>query len=153
MRQHTAANSTFRGSTMLPVATCRNPLLHFSHALYRHITQDHKLPLILLLNKCDLLPAAAAAAWQHWLQQQLPGVTVIPVSAAKEQAAATARAVLLAVLQQQVMCEGQVVPVQELVGLSLGEQVVAKLPIPRSADLHPACAWRLCAFAGVRRGL
>lgn len=107
-----------RGVVCVP--SCRNPLLHFSHALYRHITQDHKLPLVLLLNKCDLLPAAAAAAWQQWLQQQLPGVTVIPVSAAKEQAAATARAVLSAVLQQDVMQGGRRVPVQELVGLSLG---------------------------------
>jgi ribosome biogenesis GTPase A len=72
---------------------CRNPLLHFSHALYRHITQHHKLPLVLLLNKCDLVPAAAAAAWQAWLQQQLPGVTVVPVSAAAGQAEEAARQV------------------------------------------------------------
>jgi hypothetical protein len=76
---------------------------------------------VLLLNKCDLLPAAAAAAWQQWLQQQLPGVTVIPVSAAKEQAAATAQAVLAAVLQQRVLRGGQRVQVQELLGLSLGK--------------------------------
>jgi ribosome biogenesis GTPase A len=99
---------------------CRNPLLHFSYALYRHITQDHKLPLVLLLNKCDLLPAAAATAWQQYLQQQLPGVTVIPVSASTEQAAATARQVLSAVLQHQVEKDGCRVAVQELVGLSVG---------------------------------
>jgi ribosome biogenesis GTPase A len=100
---------------------CRNPLLHFSPALYRHITQDHQLPLILLLNKCDLVPAAAVAAWQQWLQQQLQGVTVIPVSADKEQAAAAARQVLAAVLQQQVVRDGQRVATQQLVGLSLGQ--------------------------------
>lgn len=99
---------------------CRNPLLHFSYALYRNITQDHKLPLVLLLNKCDLLPAAAATAWQQYLQQQLPGVTVIPVSASTEQAAATARQVLCAVLQQQVEKDACRVTVQELVGLSVG---------------------------------
>lgn len=82
---------------------------------------------MLLLNKCDLLPAAAAAAWQQWLQQQLPGVSVIPVSAAKEQAAATAQAVLAAVLQQQVLRGGQRVQVQELLGLSLGEHTLSVL--------------------------
>lgn len=99
----------------------RNPLLHFSHALYRHITQDHQLPLVLLLNKCDLIPAAAAAAWQQWLQEQLPGVTVIPVSAAKDQAAESARQVLSALLQQHVLRDGQDCSMQQLVGLSLGE--------------------------------
>jgi 50S ribosomal subunit-associated GTPase HflX len=116
--------------------------------LYRHITHDHKLPLVLLLNKCDLLPAAAAAAWQQWLQQQLPGVTVIPVSAAKEQAAATARAVLAAVLQQNVLQDGRRVPVQELVGLSLGEcskvlwddaVVLYALGVPSSVGLCGGC--------------
>jgi ribosome biogenesis GTPase A len=48
---------------------------------------------VLLLNKCDLVPAAAAAAWQGWLQQQLPGVIVVPVSAAAGQAEAAARQV------------------------------------------------------------
>lgn len=102
-------------------------MLHFSHALYRHITQDHKLPLLLLLNKCDLIPAAAATAWQQWLQQQLLGaITVIPVSAAKENAGATARAVLTALLQLQVQREGgsssdSSCQVQDLVGLDLGE--------------------------------
>jgi hypothetical protein len=48
-------------------------------------------------------------------------VTVIPVSAAQDQAGATARQVLQAVLQQQVLRQGQRMPVQELVGLSLGK--------------------------------
>jgi hypothetical protein len=95
--------------------------------LYRHITQDHGLPLLLLLNKCDLVPAAAAAAWQRWLQQQLPGVTVVPVSAAKEQAHASAHAVLRQLLQLRVRRGPQQapVPVQELVGLPVGERVRA----------------------------
>eukprot|EP00878_Enallax_costatus_P014376 GHUV01015036.1.p1 GENE.GHUV01015036.1~~GHUV01015036.1.p1 ORF type:complete len:378 (+),score=122.93 GHUV01015036.1:225-1358(+) len=47
---------------VLMILDARNPLLHFSHALYRHITRDHKLPLIILLNKCDLIPAANAGS-------------------------------------------------------------------------------------------
>jgi hypothetical protein len=95
MKQHHKRQTDVTAHPVLLVlhCTCRNPLLHFSHALYRHITQHHKLLLVLLLNKCDLVPAAAAAAWQAWLQQQLPGVTVVPVSAAAGQAEAAARQV------------------------------------------------------------
>lgn len=99
----------------------RNPLLHFSHALYRHISSDHKLPLLLMLNKCDLVPAAAATAWQHWLQQQLPGVTVIPVSAGQDHAEATAKAVLTAVLQQHITRDGVCLSVQGVIKHSVGE--------------------------------
>jgi tRNA U34 5-carboxymethylaminomethyl modifying GTPase MnmE/TrmE len=123
---------------------CRNPLLHFSPALYRHITHDHRLPLILLLNKCDLVPAAAVAEWQQWLQQQLPGVTVIPVSAAKEQAVAAARQVLAAVLQQQVERDGVHVEAQQLVGLSLGEWCLWLSSCQRSQAAPAVRAWQCC---------
>ncbi|WIA34120.1 hypothetical protein OEZ86_012488 [Tetradesmus obliquus] len=104
---------------VLMIVDARNPLLHFSHALYRHITQHHGLPLVLLLNKCDLVPAAAAAAWKTWLQQQLPGVAVVPVSAAAGQAEAAARQLLEVVLQQRVERGGQQVLVQDFIGSSI----------------------------------
>ncbi|WIA13963.1 hypothetical protein OEZ85_002531 [Tetradesmus obliquus] len=104
---------------VLMIVDARNPLLHFSHTLYRHITQHHGLPLVLLLNKCDLVPAAAAAAWKAWLQQQLPGVAVVPVSAAAGQAEAAARQLLEVVLQQRVERGGQQVLVQDFIGSSI----------------------------------
>lgn len=116
----------------------RNPLLHFSYALYRHITQDHGLPLILLLNKCDLIPPAAAASWQQWLQQQLPGVTVIPVSACEERASATAKQVLSVVLQQQVLRGGRQIAVQQWLQMSAGEHVLVLLfDFKHCITLHP----------------
>jgi ribosome biogenesis GTPase A len=97
--------------------------------LYRYITQDHKLPLLLLLNKCDLVPAAAAAAWQQWLQQQLPGVGVVLVSAAAEQSAAAARSVLDAVMRLQVERGGRQVKVGDFVGMSTGESRMTHLAV------------------------
>ena len=53
--------------TPLPTPPPRNPLLHFSHALVRHVIDDHGASPLLVLNKCDLVP---------------PGVTgcVLPLS-------------------------------------------------------------------------
>uniref|UniRef100_A0A383VR41 Guanine nucleotide-binding protein-like 1 n=1 Tax=Tetradesmus obliquus TaxID=3088 RepID=A0A383VR41_TETOB len=121
---------------VLMIVDARNPLLHFSHALYRHITQHHGLPLVLLLNKCDLVPAAAAAAWKAWLQQQLPGVAVVPVSAAAGRAEAAARQVLEVVLQQRVERGGQQVLVQDFIGSNIDDLLAESLRRNLHAKRH-----------------
>eukprot|EP00879_Flechtneria_rotunda_P009922 GHRR01010375.1.p1 GENE.GHRR01010375.1~~GHRR01010375.1.p1 ORF type:complete len:771 (+),score=321.28 GHRR01010375.1:261-2573(+) len=108
---------------VLMIVDARNPLLHFSYALYRHVTQQLKLPMLLLLNKSDLVPAAAVSAWQRWLHQHLPGLQVLPVSAAPEQAKASVKAVLGRVLGLTVQRAGKHVNVQDIVGMSVDSLV------------------------------
>ncbi|KAF8066210.1 Gnl1 [Scenedesmus sp. PABB004] len=102
----------------------RNPLLHFSHALYAHVSA-RGLPLVLVLNKCDLVPAAAAAAWVAWLEASLPGVRVVAASAAEGHAAAAARRVLGALLGLTVERGGRRVGVGEFVGMGADELAAA----------------------------
>lgn len=59
-----------------PPALSRNPLLHFSEALYTHITATLRLPLLLLLNKCDLVPPAAVVAWTSFFKARYPQLQV-----------------------------------------------------------------------------
>lgn len=79
---------------------------------------------MILLNKCDLIPAAAAAAWQQWLQQQLPGVRVVLASAADGQAAAAATSVVKELLSMAVERGGKAVTVQDFVDMSVGEDLM-----------------------------
>jgi ribosome biogenesis GTPase A len=78
------------------------------------------LPVLLLLNKADLVPPAAAAAWAAWFEARHPGLRALPVSAAPGAAAASQRAVLAALLALRVRRGGREVAASELVGLSLG---------------------------------
>lgn len=102
----------------------RNPLLHFPEALYRHAGQDLHLPILLLLNKCDLVHPAAAAQWKAWFEGRHPGLTALPVSAARSSAGETQRAVLAALMGMRVRRRGAAVRVADVVGLGLGEWVV-----------------------------
>jgi hypothetical protein len=84
--------------------------------------------MLLLLNKCDLVPPAACAAWKAWLEARYPGLTVLPVSAAPGPAAArTQREVLHALLATRVPRGGDggsgggSMAVADIVGLTLGE--------------------------------
>jgi ribosome biogenesis GTPase A len=46
------------------------------------VLRDHVKPLVLVLNKCDLVPGAAAAAWTAWFRSRFgPGLTVVPSTA------------------------------------------------------------------------
>jgi ribosome biogenesis GTPase A len=112
----------------LPAAPRSAPLLHLPHALCHHVMQQRHLPLLLLLNKCDLVPAAAAAAWTAWLQAALPGVTVLQVSAVRETEGAggnddAARRILAAVLDLTVRRGGMDVRVGDFIGMDVGAAV------------------------------
>ncbi len=112
---------TLHPSNFPPITAPRNPLLHFPEALYRHATRDLGLPILLLLNKCDLVHPAAAAAWKQWFEARHPGLTALPVSAAPESSPRTQRDVLGALLEMRVERRGRRVAVAELVELGLGE--------------------------------
>ncbi len=37
---------------------------------------DHRMPLLLVMNKCDLVPAACVEQWRKWFIARYPGMQV-----------------------------------------------------------------------------
>lgn len=62
---------------ILFITDIRHPVLHFSPALFSHVTVDLKKKLILILNKVDLVPPAVAVAWKNYFQSQFPDLYII----------------------------------------------------------------------------
>lgn len=50
----------------------RNPLLHIPPSLYDYVTSELKKPLIIVLNKTDLMPDAAIDVWTKYLEKRFP---------------------------------------------------------------------------------
>ena len=63
------------------VADARNPLWHVPASLYEHVTGTLGKPLVLVLNKADLVPPAALGAWVAWLSARFPRAKVVTFSA------------------------------------------------------------------------
>jgi ribosome biogenesis GTPase A len=63
------------------VADARNPLWHVPPSLYEHVVDELRKPLVLVLNKADLVPPEALAAWQRWLAARFPAAVVVTFSA------------------------------------------------------------------------
>ncbi|GFH16930.1 G domain-containing protein, partial [Haematococcus lacustris] len=97
----------------LMIVDARNPLLHFSGALTHHVLVEQRKAAVLVLNKCDLVPAASVMAWSHFFRARHPGLAVVAASAAEGQQAA--RNILTAVMNCQVVRDGRVVLAQQLV--------------------------------------
>eukprot|EP00048_Salpingoeca_helianthica_P004486 m.77286 g.77286 ORF g.77286 m.77286 type:complete len:637 (+) comp13210_c0_seq3:580-2490(+) len=51
--------------------------LHFPPALFDHVLNEKKRHLILILNKCDLVPAPLAHAWAQYFSSKYPGIHVV----------------------------------------------------------------------------
>ena len=66
-----------RADVAVLVVDARHPLLHTPPALYAHVTRRLKKPLVLVLNKVDAIPRAAAEAWAEHLLAALPGVDAV----------------------------------------------------------------------------
>lgn len=62
---------------ILLITDIRHPAVHFSPALYDHVTKDLGKPLILILNKIDLAPPALVVAWKHYLQEKFPMLQIV----------------------------------------------------------------------------
>lgn len=60
----------------LLIADMRHPLFHFPVSLYTHITDILKKPVILLLNKCDLIPKEAQIQWIKYFKHNYPKVHI-----------------------------------------------------------------------------
>lgn len=66
-----------RSDIVVMVTDVRHPVLHFSPALYDHVTNDLKKPLILVLNKIDLVPANVIAAWTEYFKNLYPKLQIV----------------------------------------------------------------------------
>ncbi|KXZ49319.1 hypothetical protein GPECTOR_22g913 [Gonium pectorale] len=110
-----------RSDVAVMIVDARNPLLHFSDALAHHVMDEHKMAALLVLNKCDLVPAAAVEAWRSFFQSRYPGLAVVASSAAPGGSSGAAEAILDAVLSCSVTREGRRVQVSEVVGMSRDE--------------------------------
>jgi len=63
---------------ILLLADVRHPLLHFPPALYHYISHVLKKPMILVLNKIDLVPQDTVKRWIDYFEQHYSNLTVIP---------------------------------------------------------------------------
>lgn len=63
-----------RSDVVVMVADARHPLLHFSPGLYEEVTSIMRKPLVLVLNKIDLVPPTVLAAWKVFFAKNFPKV-------------------------------------------------------------------------------
>lgn len=54
---------------------CRMSHIHRSSQV-RHVLHDHRMAALLVMNKCDLVPAAAADEWRAYFEARYPGLQV-----------------------------------------------------------------------------
>eukprot|EP00388_Colpodella_angusta_P005613 GDKJ01017247.1.p1 GENE.GDKJ01017247.1~~GDKJ01017247.1.p1 ORF type:complete len:790 (-),score=222.53 GDKJ01017247.1:85-2454(-) len=63
-----------RSDVVVMVADARHPLLHFSPGLYEEVTSHLRKPLVLVLNKIDLVPPEVLAGWKVFFAKNFPKV-------------------------------------------------------------------------------
>lgn len=55
----------------------RNPLLHIPPSVYELVTRELKKPMVVVLNKVDLVPAAVVELWKQYLATRFPLCTFL----------------------------------------------------------------------------
>ncbi|KAF4131190.1 50S ribosome-binding GTPase [Phytophthora infestans] len=58
---------TERATHVVVVADVRNPLLHIPASVYDLVTKELKKPMVVVLNKVDLIPTAVVQLWKRYL--------------------------------------------------------------------------------------
>ncbi|GIM03289.1 hypothetical protein Vretimale_8048 [Volvox reticuliferus] len=114
-----------RSDVAIVIVDARNPLLHFSEALAHHVMDDHGIPALLVLNKCDLVPASCVEQWRRFFERRYPGLKVVASSASAAGGREAAEAIMDAVLDCVVTRDGQRVKVSEVVQMTRDEVLVA----------------------------
>ncbi|EFA86018.1 guanine nucleotide binding protein 1 [Heterostelium album PN500] len=72
-----------RSDLILLITDARYPLFHFPPALYHYITQDLKKPMVLVLNKIDLVDSRIIEAWKQYFFKKYPHLKIICFSSFK----------------------------------------------------------------------
>lgn len=67
-----------RSDVLLVVVDSRQPLLNFPPSLYHYITVTLRKPMVLVLNKIDLLPAAVVEQWVQFFHKRFPKLFIVP---------------------------------------------------------------------------
>ncbi|UIZ29510.1 hypothetical protein KXD40_003100 [Peronospora effusa] len=63
---------TERATHIVVVADVRNPLLHIPASVYDLITKEMEKPMVVVLNKVDLVPPAVVQLWKRYLAGRFP---------------------------------------------------------------------------------
>ncbi|KAG0722740.1 Guanine nucleotide-binding protein-like 1 [Chionoecetes opilio] len=71
---------TEMSDVLLVVVDARFPVAHFPPYLYHHLTEKEGRGIILILNKCDLLPPELIVAWERYFHCVFPKLLVVPFS-------------------------------------------------------------------------
>lgn len=61
-----------KSQVILLVADIRDPLLHIPVAFHEYLTQTLRLPLVIVLSKCDLVSPECANEWKRYLEHRFP---------------------------------------------------------------------------------
>ena len=70
-----------RSDIILYVVDSRNPLFHFSRAMYDYVVNDLKKPIILVLSKTDLSDPETLDQWEAYLRANLNLADIVRFSA------------------------------------------------------------------------
>ncbi|KAJ2601223.1 hypothetical protein GGF39_001352 [Coemansia sp. RSA 1721] len=61
---------------LLMVVDIRHPVLHFPPSLYKYVTQTTGKPLVVVLNKTDLVTEETVVAWKSYFKREFPAVVL-----------------------------------------------------------------------------
>ncbi|PRP85838.1 guanine nucleotide-binding protein-like 1 [Planoprotostelium fungivorum] len=68
---------TEKSDVIVLVTDARFPLFHFPPALYDYITVDMGKPMVLVMNKQDLVEAKVVEAWKKYFEENFPDMHVV----------------------------------------------------------------------------
>lgn len=66
-----------RSDVLLCLADARNPLLNFPPSLWELVAESYGKPVVLILNKVDLVPEERVQAWLNYFRARHPGLSVV----------------------------------------------------------------------------
>ena len=69
-----------RSDILLVVADVRHPMFHLPPSLYRYVVELLKKPVIMVLNKIDLVTSSRLTDWKNFLSKEYPGVAIACVT-------------------------------------------------------------------------
>ncbi|XP_042879048.1 guanine nucleotide-binding protein-like 1 [Penaeus japonicus] len=65
---------------LLIIVDARFPVSQFPPYLYHRLVEEENKGIILVLNKCDLVPPSIIVAWEHYFHHKFPKLLVVPFS-------------------------------------------------------------------------
>eukprot|EP01080_Neovahlkampfia_damariscottae_P005656 gene5656-9472_t len=70
---------------VLLVVDVRHPLFHFPPSLYDYLVNELKKPMILILNKCDLVSQIMVKSWKSFFEEKYPQLHCVTFASYKNQ--------------------------------------------------------------------